>query len=141
MCDSSVDKKHFWAWTQAKVDARKKKIINFFSEKKKLLRIMTQHELTNRTQYKGHDRNERFVVMQYIVGRIRRTLEEYMMDIATDCVVNIHIKPRGTAQQAPKDETARKATCERDANFNLFYKFYEMLDKIYPLKTKDGKKR
>ena len=78
-------------------------IRNHFSEHKKLDIIKRDHEFTMRTQYKGHTREERFVILQYIIGNIRRTLEGYMMDIATDCVKEIS-KVRGGTQRAARSE-------------------------------------
>ena len=109
-------------------------IRNFFSEHKKLDIIKRDHEFTMRTQYKGHTREERFVILQYIIGNIRRTLEGYMMDIATDCVKQID---KVRKRKIKGDMTSM---CQKNANFNLFYEIYKLVDKMFPLQSTIGKK-
>ena len=106
-------------------------IRNFFSEHKKLDIIKRDHKFTMRTQYKGHTREERFVILQYIVGNIRRTLEGYMMDIATDCVKQID-----KVRWRSKIKEDMTSMCQKNANFNLFYEIYKLVDKMFPLQSK-----
>ena len=112
------------------------RILNHFSEREKLQHVIREHELTNMSQYKGHTREERIVILQYILGSIRRTLEGYMMNIATDCV-EVLKKPRGKLN-VRKSLEKTEAMCKRNGNFNLFYDIYQRINKMYPMKNVDG---
>ena len=142
--------------------AQRAKIMNYFSERVKLREVIAEQKVTHRTQYKGHTREERFVILQYIVGRIRDKLEEYMRDIATDCVelitkqrashlelgsagdalgaaagvaAGLHVTGAigGGQRGGAYDKVTMTAMCKRNGNFNLFYDLYKLVRDMYPI--------